>query len=384
MRIVFLATLVTFVLPAFASAQQPANTSVCLKDVPPGVLLNICADERGMAPIPTPRLYLRVYKDGRGEYEENKTWDALTKKQFRAKEDDIREIERLGATEGVQKARERYPVYNLGDDSSREITVDIYDETSRKRIILTNFFAADRENKKHYPASLISFMEKVEEIWDSANGVVRESPKITFCTLMADREYLIGKRVQIYADLELEGSYLQDPECNRPEVGRARTSERIGFGYDEKKLGHGPVIREIIQKKGFEPYVTRVRVGVEGILREETERTPHNYPYRFIIERFFAVDKIVLPYQGELKSGWLYSDTIDHVKGSALKLSSPLKPVMHHAYAIEWTNEDKFPALRQSGRKYFTFRVISKETQQMTRYRWDDVYTCEIITMTGN
>ena len=91
------------------------------------------------------------------------------------------------------------------------------------------------------------------------------------------------------------------------------------------------------------------------------------------------MDKIVVPYVGELKEGWTYSDTIDHVKGKPFKLSSPLKPMIHHAQLIEWTNEDKFPTLRRSGRKYFTFRVISKETRQMEQYRWNDVYTCELI-----
>jgi len=43
---------------------------------------------------------------------------------------------------------------------------------------------------------------------------------------------------------------------------------------------------------------------------------------------------------------------------------------------------DKFPALRRSGRKYLTFRVLSKETQQMERWRWNDVYTCELIKVT--
>jgi hypothetical protein len=370
MRIVFLATLIAFMAPSMASAQ---HTSACLKDVPAGVLLNICEHERGMAPQPQPRLYLRIYKDGHGEYEKNTAWNVLTKKEFRVKEEDLREIERLG----IQQTPERYPAYQSGTDSSREITVDIYGETGPKRITLQNFFAADRENRKHYPASLISLMEKVEEIWDDANGIVREVPSITFCTLMADRAYLIGRRVRIYADMELgneEGSYLHDPECNR-----LRTSERIGFGYDKKKLGEGPLIRKILQQKGFETYVTRVRVLVEGILREETQQTHRNYPYVFIIERFLSVDNIVVPYQGELKSGWIYSDTIDHVKGAGLELSSPLHRIFHHAQLIEWTNENKFPELRRSGRKYITFRVVSREIQQMTSYRWNDVYTCEII-----
>ncbi len=223
-------------------------------------------------------------------------------------------------------------------------------------------------------------MEKAEELWLNANGIVVKPPSITFCTLMADREYLAGKRVQIYADMELgqEDSYLHEPECDRPEMGNARTSERISFGYDDKKLGKDSPMRERLQKKGLQTYDTRVRVTVEGILREETNRTGKKYPYRFTIERFLHVDDIVEPYAGALKEGWIYSDTIDHVGGAILKLSSPLKRLIHHAQRIEWTNEDKFPALRRSGRKYLKFRVVSKETRQIERRRWNDVYTCEL------
>jgi len=334
-----------------------------------------------MVTPPQPTLYLRVYMDGRAEYEASTSGDVLVIKEFRINEEDLNEIAKLGATEGVQKALEKYPAYNQGIDSSREITVEIYTEAGRKRISLTNFFAADRENKNHYPASLISLIEKAEELWTRAHGVVPEPQSITFCTLMADREYLNGKRVRIWADMELgikQVPYLYDPECDRPEVGKARTKEHIGFGYDEKKLGKGVTVRDVLKKKGFEAY-PRVRVFIEGVLRAEPEGENHDYPYRFMIERFLTVDKIVVPYVGELKEGWTYSDTIDHVKGKPFKLSSPLKPMIHHAQLIEWTNEDKFPALKRSGRKYFTFRVISKETRQMEQYRWNDVYTCELI-----
>jgi hypothetical protein len=381
MKFIFLIALAAALLPVSLRAQQPANTSVCLRETPPGVLLNICQHARGMVTPPQPTLYLRVYMDGRAEYEASTSGDVLVIKEFRINEEDMNEIAKRGATEGVQKALEKYPAYNQGIDSSREITVEIYTEAGRKRISLTNFFAADRENKNHYPASLISLIEKAEELWTRAHGVVPEPQSITFCTLMADREYLTGKHVRIWADMELgieQVPYLYDPECDRPEVGKARTKEHIGFGYDEKQLGKGVTVRDVLKKKGFETY-PRVRVFIEGVLRAEPEGENHDYPYRFVIERFLNVDKIVVPYVGELKEGWTYSDTIDHVKGAPLKLSSPLKPMIHHAQLIEWTNEEKFPALRRSGRKYFTFRVISKETRQIEKDRWNDVYTCELI-----
>ena len=170
MKFIFLTALAAAFLPVSLSGQQSANTSVCLSATPPGVLLNICQHPRGMVTMPQPTLYLHVYKDGRSEYEANNSENVLVKKEFRINEEDIREIAELGAAEGVQTALERYPTYNHGIDSSREITVDIYAEAGRKRIILTNFFAADRENNKHYPASLISLMQKAEEIWTRAHG----------------------------------------------------------------------------------------------------------------------------------------------------------------------------------------------------------------------
>jgi len=65
-----------------------------------------------------------------------------------------------------------------------------------------------------------------------------------------------------------------------------------------------------------------------------------------------------VPYSGELKASWTYPDTIDHLKGAPLKLSSPLNRIFHHAEMIEWTNADKLPAIKRSGRKYLTFRVV--------------------------
>ena len=74
-----------------------------------------------------------------------------------------------------------------------------------------------------------------------------------------------------------------------------------------------------------------------------------------------------MPYSGEPKASWTYLDTIDHVNGTPLKLSSPLNRIFHHAQLIEWTNAGKFPALERTGHKNLTFRVISKR-----RDRWID------------
>lgn len=387
MKIVFLIALV-FSLAAISYSQRGPSNTACLKPVPAGVVLNICTNERGMAAIPQPRLYIRVFSDGRVEYETNRTWDTLIKKEIRIKTEDVTEILRLAHAPDYQTAKDEYPAFNQAEDSSNETTVDFYGEPGAKKIVLRNFYASDRENKKHYPPSLIELMERADEIWRKANGLPRDIPSYTFCWLMHDREYLTGRRVQLYADMELGfdgGRYLHDPDCDRPEWGKMRTTERIGFGFDEKIFGkQRDVIGEMLAEKGFATYITRVRVKIEGVLRLETRRHKHNFEYRFDIERVISMDTIVLGYQGQLKPDHIYSDAIDHVNGRELRLSSPLKPLIHHAQRIEWTNEREFPALKRSGRKYLTFRVLSKKSRKAAKYSWRDVYTCEIIRIVEN
>src|SRR6476620_11841988 len=102
MKFISLIALAVAFLPVSLRAQQPTNTSVCLRETPPGVLLNICQHARGMVTMPQPTLYLRDYADGRGEYETSNSRDVLVIKEFRINEEDMSELAKLGATEGVQ------------------------------------------------------------------------------------------------------------------------------------------------------------------------------------------------------------------------------------------------------------------------------------------
>lgn len=382
MKYGFLIAFAIFAVPVFASGQRRPNPTECLKDVPAGVVLNICTHERGMAPIPQPQLYLRIYADGRGEFEMNKSWDQLVKKEVRVKAEELQEIIRLGDTPGFQAAAGEYPEYNHGIDSSKKVTLDFYGTKGNKRIVFHNFYAADRKNKEHYPASFISFMEVVEEIWHRAHGIVRELPMLSYCGLLQDREYMAGRRVIIDADLELgvnRGTYLHEPECDRPEMGKARTNERIGIGFDAKMTGGRDIMSEALRKVDTEIYGPRARVRIQGILRLVTPKTKHSFDYEFIIERFISADKIVPWFEGRLEEGWAYGHTFNHVKVKGLQLGLPLKLPYHHAARVQWTNEDKFPLLRKSGVRWMTFRVVSKETRQVDRNRWNDTYVCEII-----
>lgn len=161
MRIALLAAVVALLIPVVAFGQQ---RSACLEAVPPGVLLNICEHYRGMAPLPEPALYFRLYKDGRAEFETRMDENDLIRKELKVKAEDVSELKRLGAMDDVQKALAKYPTFRLAYDSTQELIITVYGETSQKRITLENFAAGDRENKEHYPASLIALMKRVEEL----------------------------------------------------------------------------------------------------------------------------------------------------------------------------------------------------------------------------
>src|ERR1700733_10591163 len=135
-------------LPALSFAQRTYN-SVCTdlqKNTNPKkkVILTICNQERGMIALPPLRLYLRVYADGTGEYEENGRKDhagnemlVMHRITFAAAQ--VAELVRLGSEADFQNAPAEFPAYRMGDDSTLETTVIF----GTKNILLRNYSAWD-------------------------------------------------------------------------------------------------------------------------------------------------------------------------------------------------------------------------------------------------
>ncbi|HEV7643742.1 MAG TPA: hypothetical protein VGO50_07310 [Pyrinomonadaceae bacterium] len=155
-------------LPAISFAQR-TYVSVCAdlqKNTDPRkeVALTICNQERGMSALPPLRLYLRLYSDGTAEYEENGRrdragTDMLVMHRARLAAEKIAEFIRLGSEPDFQNARADYPEYRRGDDSGLETTVIF----GSKTILLRNYSAWDKDEAKHYPASLVLLMHLAEE-----------------------------------------------------------------------------------------------------------------------------------------------------------------------------------------------------------------------------
>jgi len=132
-------------------------------------VLTVCNYEHGMAPPLQPRLYFRLHKSGRIEYEIDpgnspevnmEKWK-LKIKEAKVTANDVDEIIRLGQMEDFQMASSSYPAYQMWDDSSMESTLTFKYEGREKRIVVKNFSLVGEQKKAFYPASLLALLKKV-------------------------------------------------------------------------------------------------------------------------------------------------------------------------------------------------------------------------------
>jgi hypothetical protein len=397
----YMAALTCLIFVAGVEGQRSYSSSVCARPDKTAreAILTICTHARGMTSLPQPRLYLRVFADGRAEYEHNprvpegdpRGYEQLVIKELRITQAELHEILCLAGEPDFQAADSVYKRIYIGNNTSMTTTVIFRDVGRAKKIVLNNYTADGEDNVEHYPSSLNALMDRVQWIWERANGIVRTIPTITFCELMLNRKKYLGKPIGIYADLEHHASptrdlkhvsideFLHDLECDRLEVGNARTREKIGIAYPDD-AAEAAALRMRIAKLRGEPFHSRARVLVFGTLRKDSNHLPYEYEYQFEIGEFKSIEPIILPYQGTLKNGWTYSDTFDHAGGPNIKLSSRLKPRLHYAERIDWKYTGH-TALINPGRKHIVFRVSYVTTHMIAPDRWDETYTCEILEL---
>jgi hypothetical protein len=247
-----------FLLSVPALAQLPS--SICSKPVDPEALLTICNDEHGMASLMQPQLYMRVYADGRAEYEKEvkskgteSGW-ALKINKLKLRPEDINEIRRLAGSADFKAAKPDYRAYELRNDSSLHTTITYRDEPhsdateTAKTIKVTNYRTGLRpEAAAHYPSSFNALMEIIAKVRQQTISMVVPAQTITFCELVKNAAAYIGKNIQTDAVLEhwvsttADGKrstttdFLHDPEC----TGTAEADFRLPviFGLETLDLG---------------------------------------------------------------------------------------------------------------------------------------------------
>jgi len=167
MRYFCLIAVLIFILPVLSFAQR-VETSVCAdlqKNTAPKkeVVLTICNYATGMSGLPRLRLYLRVYADGKGEYEENDGIDKLKLHTLKVSAEQLAEIKRLGETQDFQAARADYPVFRIWIDSGLETTIIFRGRSGEKKTMVRNY-VSDKSSEKNYPASLNALLQLAGEL----------------------------------------------------------------------------------------------------------------------------------------------------------------------------------------------------------------------------
>jgi hypothetical protein len=172
MRRISIVALMILAFPILACSQQPKSTCTEPQQVSASddeIVLTVCNHTYGMAPLAQPRLYFRLHKSGRVEYEVEAESDYLTGVvdnklsigESKIDASDVAEIIRLGRTADFQNAAAVYPRYEIWDDSSLESTLIFKYQGREKRIVVNNFSPDGARKKAHYPPSLLAMLERV-------------------------------------------------------------------------------------------------------------------------------------------------------------------------------------------------------------------------------
>lgn len=187
MKFFILALFGLFAMTTTAAAQRITVSSICSPGTvqPEAVVLTICTHERGMTSFLQPKLYLRLFADGRAEYEvapplENRAGQTnfvMVVKQFTADTAALAAIQDLGKQPDFQNARASYPYYQAGMDVSIETTFTFYTDGKAKSVKLVNGTFRDTPEQKKLPPSLIKLQDKADLIRELAVGYKRPSPK---------------------------------------------------------------------------------------------------------------------------------------------------------------------------------------------------------------
>ena len=162
---------------------QTVNSAVCAdlsKDSleSKDIVVTICSHESGMAPLIQPRLYLRLFKDGRMQFETDNNSGSLSLLEMNVNTQDVEAIAKLVRQPDFLTSNAEYPIFQIWTDSSLKLTISV--KSQEKQIIVNNFTDSDQDNKKHYPPSLLALLEKISELnvrkWDEISKFRAKNP----------------------------------------------------------------------------------------------------------------------------------------------------------------------------------------------------------------
>jgi hypothetical protein len=154
---------------------QRKETSICAGTADTKAVLTICDRGKGMHSFFGLQLFLRVYPDGRAEYEKHPPateghWEEgqrLIKQTFKIDASWVAEIVKLGDAKDFQEAKADYPVFRIWTDSGLETAIVYRDQDNNyreKKVVVHNYMSGDENNYNHYPTSLVTLLSLAEEL----------------------------------------------------------------------------------------------------------------------------------------------------------------------------------------------------------------------------
>ena len=132
------------------------------------VMIDIIEDDRGIVTISGEFIYLRLYGNGRVEFEdlhrtELETW-TFEKHEVRLKTEELEELLALTRQPDLLDAREEYKRIGLFDDMWTITRITFQHSDGDKRVVIRNYMPDHDRAKGYYPDSLSALMKKAQQI----------------------------------------------------------------------------------------------------------------------------------------------------------------------------------------------------------------------------
>ena len=161
-----------------SATEIKGDSSPVLSDSP---ILEVITNVYGGYPKDGDILQMRLFKDGRFEYDDFPDYDppratgrnvTITKKEARLTEDDVKELIALATSPNFLSSKEKYESMRGRLDDWYITKISFQRGSIRKAITAVNFWDTQYspEFKKNYPSSLVQLLEQVEQMKAKATG----------------------------------------------------------------------------------------------------------------------------------------------------------------------------------------------------------------------
>lgn len=342
----------------------------------------ICTHERGMAPLVQPRLYFKTYLNGMAELEVE-GYRTLVTKPVKLSDLEMDSLHGLFTLPDLKEIGPEYPALSRFTDSSSETHFLFRVDGKPRSVRLRNFLIDDRDVARRYPAALVLLMQTASDLRDRALGVVKQIPHLSFDSMVNFPDFSNRREILIYADYQhrsmvtASGTVMNQRDILFDHQGKLSLEIDMQFDGNAEEVA---AMKRTLARSREERFGGRARTLVRGRYEQTVDPVSRQRIHKFFAKEIKGIEPIDLPYQGEIKLGWNYSDTFDRkADDPEMILSTSLKLPIHHAGRIEWRNAGQFPQLARSGRHSIIFRAGSQTTHQYEPGRWNETFHLTIL-----